>query len=86
MHVIHAENIDGVGGLSVATEEGNIRIVLPTGEDKTIPALVANSQQLPPNCKDLLGISGIGDLQIDLNAQKAKQRQPLQCNLSEKRL
>ena len=86
VHPIQEEPVDGIGGSVVAKEEGTLRVVASTGEERCIPALVADSDILPRNCKALIGEAGIEDLNVDTTAQREKQRQPLQCNLSEKRL
>ena len=85
VHPVRSEQLKGVGGSATIAEEGNLTVILPSGETAHVPAIVADSS-LPINCKALLGSPGIDDLNIDLNAQKSKQRQPLQCNLSEKKL
>ena len=88
VHPIQVEPVDGIGGSVLAREEGTLRVVTLSGEEKCIPALVAEEHpsHLPRNCKALIGEAGIEDLNVDTNAQRISQRQPLQCNLSEKRL
>ena len=85
IHAILPEDIEGIGGSESFTEEGQLTVATRDGEFVSIPAIVAGSH-LPPRCRALLGVPGLNDLNIDLNQQKERQRQPLQCRLSEKKL
>jgi hypothetical protein len=85
VHPVEFEEIAHCGVETQFTEEGTLRVLL-RGDVVEVPALVAVKEQLPHGCAVLLGVPGVDDLGVRLDAHRAKRVKRLECNVGEKTL
>jgi hypothetical protein len=85
VHPVEFEEIAHCGVETLFQEEGTLRVFL-RGDVVEIPALAAVKEQLPHGCAVLLGVPGVDDLGVRLDAHRAKRLKRLECNVGEKTL
>jgi hypothetical protein len=88
VHPIQPDEVSGVGGSSIFSEEGTLYVFSePKGQRVAIPALVAPPHQLPSECVALLGVPALLQLEVALDQHLRLPRfSPLICHLGEKKL
>ncbi len=88
VHPIVPDEVSGVGGSSVFSEEGTLYIFSePKGQRVALPALVAPPHQLPRDCVALLGVPALLGLEVAIDRHlRLPQFSPLICHLGEKKL
>jgi hypothetical protein len=88
LHDVHPVEFEEIAHCGIETqfeEEGTLRVFL-RGDVVEVPALVAVKEQLPHGCAVLLGVPGVNDLGVKLDAHRAKRLKRLECNVGEKTL
>ena len=81
------DEITGVGGLALFSEEGILHLSGFRGQAVSVPALVAPSHQLPCGCIALLGVPALQVLEVAIDKHlRLPQFSPLICHLGEKKL
>ncbi len=88
VHPIVPDEVSGVGGSSVFSEEGTLYIFSePKGQRVALPARVAPPHQLPRDCVALLGVPALLGLEVAIDRHlRLPQFSPLICHLGEKKL
>jgi hypothetical protein len=88
VHPIQPDEVNGIGGSSIFTEEGTL-LVRSESRDQlvSLPALVAPAHQLPAGCVALLGVPALLELEVAVDKHlRLPQFSPLICHLGEKKL
>jgi hypothetical protein len=82
------DEISGVGGSSIFSEEGTLLVLSKLhGQRVGVPALVASQHQLPLGCIALLGVPALLGLEVAVDQHlRLPQFSPLVCHLGEKKL